>query len=200
MAGDRVGRRIDLLARDRVRLPRDVALRELRHDIVRASYIEGEFNLSGGLRREYYLDKYLFETRPALLRRVARFMGELVPRTTDRLAAPALGAVALGTAVSLELGLPLVIVRPEVEAHPRRALKGELYPGETLTLIEDVIVTGTRALSAVKRIAEAEARVGTVISVLDRDEGARERFGDASINYKYLFEPGDLGIDGGRHS
>jgi orotate phosphoribosyltransferase len=191
-----VTRHIDLLTRDRVRLPRDVALQELRHDIVRASYIEGEFELSGGLRRNYYFEKYLFETRPALLRRVARFVGELVPRPTDRLAAPALGAVAIGTAVSLELGLPLVIVRPDVEADPRRAIKGELYHGETVTLIEDVIVTGTRALTAVKRIEEADARVGAVISVVDRDEGARERLSDASIDYSYLFEPGDLGVGG----
>jgi orotate phosphoribosyltransferase len=185
---------IDLLARDRVRLPRDVALLELRHDIVRASYIEGDFELSGGLRRNYYFEKYLFETRPALLRRVARFVGELVPRPTDRLASPALGAVAVGTAVSLELGLPLVIVRPDVEADPQRAIKGELYPGETVTLIEDVIVTGSRAMTAVKRIEEAGARVSAVISVVDRDEGARERLSDASIDYRYVFEPGDLGV------
>jgi orotate phosphoribosyltransferase len=190
-------RSIDLLAANRVRLSRASALEELRHDIVRASYMEGEFTLSGGLRRNFYFDKYLFETRPALLRRVGRFLSELIPRPTDRLAAPALGAVALGTAVSLDLGLPLVIVRPDVANDPGRAIKGELYPGETVTLIEDVVVTGTRAFSALKRIEEAGAKVGTVVAVVDRNEGARERLADASIDYRYLFEPKDLGVGGG---
>jgi orotate phosphoribosyltransferase len=188
------GRSVDLLEANKLRLSRAAALEELRHDIVRASYIEGEFNLSG-LRRSFYFDKYLFETRPALLRRVGRFLSELVPRPTDRLAAPALGAVALGTAVSLYLGLPLVIVRPDVEEKDSlRAIKGELYSGETVTLIEDVVVTGTRAFAALRRIEERGARVGTVVAVLDRDEGARERLADASIDYRYIFELNDLGV------
>src|SRR5919202_4520866 len=95
-------RRLDLLADRRVRLPHDEALEELRADIVRAAYVEGDFVLTGGLRRSYYFDKYLFETRPAILRRLWLLLADLVPRDTDRLAAPVLGAVALGTAVSLE--------------------------------------------------------------------------------------------------
>src|SRR5919206_547371 len=140
--------RLDLLADRRVRLPHDEALEELRADIVRAAYVEGDFVLTGGLRRGYYFDKYLFETRPAILRRLGSFLADLVPQETDRLVAPALGAVALGTAVSLELGLPLVIVRPDAEPGSQRAVEGEIYTDEEVTLIEDVVVTGNRALRA----------------------------------------------------
>src|SRR5215213_2435808 len=135
-------RNLNLLAERRVRLPSSEALAELRADIVRAAYVEGDFVLADGLHSNYYFDKYLFETRPAILRRLGRFLAELVPRETDRLAAPALGAVALGTAVSLELGLPLVIVRPDADAEAARPIEGELYAGETVTLIEDVVVVG----------------------------------------------------------
>jgi orotate phosphoribosyltransferase len=186
---------IDLLNVNRVRLSRSTALNELRRDIVRASYMAGSFTLSG-LHRDFYFDKYLFETRPALLRRVGRFLGELVHLGSDRLAAPALGAVALGTAVSLDLGMPLVIVRPEATGEPAQAIKGELYPGETVTLIEDVVVTGDRAFSALERIEEAGARGATVVAVVDRNEGARERFVDAAVEYRFLFEPDDLGVGG----
>ena len=91
-----------------------------------------------------HFDKYLFETRPAIMRRLGRFLADLVPRDTDRLAAPALGAMALGTAVSLELGLPLVIVRPDSEPGSSRAIEWELYAQEEVTLIEDMVVTGDR--------------------------------------------------------
>jgi orotate phosphoribosyltransferase len=188
-------RRLNLLAEHRVRLPRAEALAELREDIVRAAYVEGEFVLTGGLRRSYYFDKYLFETRPAILRRLGRFLASLVPRDTDRLAAPALGAVALGTAVSLELGLPLVIVRPDSEPDSSRAIEGELYTQEEVTLIEDVVVTGNRALRAASRVSDVGARVGHIVAVLDRREGATERFADASIGYSHLFTPEELGIE-----
>src|ERR671912_675087 len=118
-------RNLDLLAERRVRLPRSEALAELRADIVRAAYVEGDFVLADGLRTNYYFDKYLFETRPAILRRLGRFLADLVPREAERLAAPALGAVALGTAVSLELGLPLVIVRLDREEGSTRTIPGE---------------------------------------------------------------------------
>jgi orotate phosphoribosyltransferase len=188
-------RPLDLLADRRVALPREQALGELRADIVRAAYIEGDFVFSGGLRRNYYFDKYLLETRPAILRRLARFLAELVPRDTERLAAPALGAVALGTAISLKLGLPLVIVRPEAEPGSPRIVEGELYADESVTLIEDVVVTGGRALRAISRIEAVGARTRHVVAVLDRREGAAERFEEKTIGYSHLFTPKDLGIE-----
>lgn len=188
-------RPIDLLSERRVSLPRTEALAELQADIVRAAYIEGDFVFASGLRRGYYFDKYLFETRPALLRRLGGFLADLVPRDTERLAAPALGAVALGTALSLELGLPLVIVRPDAEPGSLRSTEGELYAEENVTMIEDVVVTGGRALRAVSRVAAVGARARHVVAVLDRQEGAAGRFGERSVGYSHLFTPEDLGIE-----
>lgn len=192
-------RAIDLLAANRVRLSRADALDELRADIMRVAYVEGEFVFGDGrFRSRYYLDKYLFETRPALLRRLSAFVAALVPEGTDRLAAPALGAVALGTAVSLEVGLPLVIVRPEDGR--RRATEGELYDGEAVTLVEDVVVTGSRALGAIARLEAVGARVGHVVSVLDRSEPATSPLAARGIVHRALFTPEQLGIapEGGR--
>jgi len=188
-------RSLDLLSERRVSLPRDEALAELRADIVRAAYIEGDFVFASGLRRSYYFDKYLFETRPAILRRLGRFLAELVPRETERLAAPALGAVALGTALSLELGLPLVIVRPDAEPGSPRSVEGELYADENVMLVEDVVVTGGRAMRAISRIENAGARARHVVAVLDRREGAAASFEEASIGYSHLFVPEDLGVE-----
>jgi orotate phosphoribosyltransferase len=187
--------RLDLLAESRVRLARDTALTELRADIMRVAYLTGDFELSRGLRRSYYFDKYAFQTRPAILRRLGRFLADLVPRDTDRLAAAALGAVALGTAVSLELGLPLVIVRPEVEPGSGRPFEGELYADEGITLVEDVVVVGDRALGAVAQLRRAGARVTHIVAVLDRREGATNRFAEESIEYRPLLTPEDLGIE-----
>jgi orotate phosphoribosyltransferase len=184
---------LDLFQENRVRLAASAELAELRADIMRTSYLEGQFMLAPEMQRNYYFDKYLFETRPSILRRLGRFVGALVPAETDRLAAPALGAVAIGVAVSLELGLPLVIVALEPGADVA-AIRGEMYPGERVTLIEDVVVTGSRALRAVAKIRDAGANVHQVVSVVDRQETAEEAFFKQSIGYAYLFTPTDLGV------
>jgi orotate phosphoribosyltransferase len=188
-----LGDRLDLLGATRVQLTDAAELAELCADVMRTSYIEGEFVLAPSLTRSYYFDKYLFATRPAILRRLGRFLGALVPEDTDRIAAPALGAVVIGTAVSLELGLPLVIVGPQDDSESE-SVKGELYPGERVTLIEDVVVTGSRALAAIQEIRRRGADVSLVVAVVDRQEGGSERFQDERIDYRYLLTPADLGV------
>src|SRR5439155_1681473 len=88
-------------------------LGELGREIVKAAYLKGEFILRSGKKSDRYFDKFLFETDPALLRRLGRHLAELVPADTQLLAAPELGAVLLGGAVSMQMGLPLVLVRKE---------------------------------------------------------------------------------------
>src|SRR5579862_8835112 len=110
---------------------------ELARDLVAASWLEGDFVLRSGRRSKYYFDKYLFETQPRILRRVATLLGELVPAGTQRLAAPELGGIVLGAAVSLELDLPLVLVRKEAKGYgTAKALEGVLEPGDRVCLIE----------------------------------------------------------------
>src|SRR5579864_3727428 len=85
----------------------------LGRDLVAAAVLRGDFLLRSGQRSSYYIDKYLFTTQPDLLRRLSSALADLVPSAVDRLAGPALGAVPLVTALSLQTGLPFVIVRPE---------------------------------------------------------------------------------------
>lgn len=188
-------RPIDLLAASRLQLSAEQALDELRQDIVRAALVEGTFVLAAGTTRRFYFDKYLFETRPAILRRLSRFISQLVPAGTDRLAAPTLGAVPLGTAVSLELGLPLVIIRMDQEPE-RPRIEGELYPGESVTVVEDVVASGSRALNTVVRIRGVGAVVRSLVAVVDRGEGGAERLVAAGVDYRHLFTPTQLGIEG----
>ena len=65
---------------------------ELAQRIVEAAYLEGDFILRSGRRSKYYLDKYLFTTKPELLRAIARLAAELTPPDTMRLAGAELGA------------------------------------------------------------------------------------------------------------
>jgi orotate phosphoribosyltransferase len=187
-------RRIDLWADQRLRLTEARSREELRADIIRASRLEGDFRLAEGLSSPYYFDKYMFETRPAVLRRVARLLAPLVGPSTERLATQAPGALALGVAVSLETGLPLVILRPTGGEDRPMSLEGELHEGEQVTLVEDVVVTGSRALQGVRRLREALVDVAAVIAVVDREHGASARLQAEGASYRHLFTSAELGI------
>ena len=168
----------------------------LARDLVKASYLKGDFVLRSGRRSNRYFDKFLFETEPALLKRLGRHLAELVPKETQRLAAPELGAVLLGGAVSMETDLPLVLVRKEPKGYgTAKQLEGRIAPGERVTVIEDVVTTGGDSLRSIQVLREAGLDVIHLVVVLDRGEGGEDNIRNAGIPYSPLFRIADLTLD-----
>jgi orotate phosphoribosyltransferase len=171
-------------------------LEALARALVDSAYLKGDFVLRSGRRSSVYFDKYLFETRPAILRALGTELAALVPPETDRLAAPELGAVLLGGAVMLETELPLVLVRKEAKEYgTSRAIEGRLEKGERVCLIEDVLTTGGEAIKAAEKLRAEGAEVVKLIAVLDREEGAAEAIDEAGLEYEPLFRKSDLPLE-----
>jgi orotate phosphoribosyltransferase len=171
-------------------------LQDIGRDLVKASYLKGDFVLRSGRRSNRYFDKFLFETDPKLLKRLGEHLAELVPKETQRLAAPELGAVLLGGAVSMEMGLPLILVRKEPKGYgTAKQLEGRLEAGEKVTVIEDVVTTGGDSLRSVQVLREAGLDVIHLVVVLDRGEGGEDNIRGAGIPYSPLFRIEDLELD-----
>ena len=168
-------------------------LQELGRDLVAASYLKGDFVLRSGKRSNRYFDKFLFETDPALLRRLGRHLAQLVPADTQRLAAPELGAVLLGGAVSMELGLPLLLIRKEPKGYgTSKQIEGRFGRGDRTTVIEDVVTTGGDSLRSAQVLRDAGVEVIHLVVVLDRGEGGEDNIRSAGIPYSPLFRITDL--------
>jgi orotate phosphoribosyltransferase len=177
------------------RRDRERRLQELARDVVGAAYLRGEFVLSSGVTSTYYFDKYLFETKPGILRRIASFLAEVVPPLTDRIAGTELGAVALATALSLETGLPFVIARKGMKTYSTaRLVEGELYPGEHVVVIEDVVSTGAQAIRAADSVVRAGAQVVGILAVIDREQGGADAISAAGYALTSLFSRSQLGV------
>jgi len=158
--------------------------------------LEGDFLLRSGRRSSYYLDKYRFETRPELLRplgeRLASAVREFEPEAV-RLAAPALGAVALAASASLAGGLPFVIVRGEAKSYGTgNRIEGPFEEGELLCLIEDVVTSGGALAESVEALREAGLVVRNAVCVVDREEGGADSLARIGVRLRSLFTAGEL--------
>ncbi len=175
---------------------------ELARRVAEVALLRGTFTLRSGRTSTYYLDKYLFSTRPEVLRHVGRELADRVRRMesalgagVDRLAGAELGGIPLVTVVSLETGLPCVFVRNKKKDYgTARQLEGVLNKGDRIIIVEDVATTGGQALEAAEVLREGGATVLAIIATIDRQEGARESIEKAGIRFDALFTKGDLGI------
>jgi orotate phosphoribosyltransferase len=163
--------------------------------LVEAAYLEGDFLLSSGQRSKYYMDKYRFSTDPKILKPIAEGLAGLLPDGLDMLAGVELGAVPLVTAVSLETGLPFVIVRKAAKEYgTSKLIEGVLQQGAKLALVEDVLTTAGQAIRAANLLVELGGHVERIIYVVDREQGADANIRAAGFMPAALFTKTSLGI------
>ena len=175
--------------------PADERREEVARDIVAASHLRGRFVLSSGQATDFYFDKYLFATKPTVLRRLASLLAARIPPQVDRVAAMELGAVPIVAALSLETGLPFVIVRKTPKTHGAvSAVEGELHRSERVLLVEDVVTTGSQALRAAGVLADLGASVARVLAVVDREQGGEAAVAAAGLAFDALFRLSELPV------
>lgn len=167
--------------------------RELADRVRGAAYLEGEFTLRSGRKSTFYLDKYLFETQPEILRELGAEFGRRVSQRTTLIAGAELGGVALAAAASMASGKPFVIIRNAKKDYgTSKMFEGRLSRGDVVLLVEDVATTGGQVLEAAKVIQEAGASVEKIVAVIDRGEGARESIEKAGFVFEAILSSEDL--------
>ncbi len=156
----------------------------------------GEFELSHGGTSDYYVDKYLFETDPDCLGRIADAFADRLAGTDATLAGVALGAVPLVAVTADRLGRPYVIARKQAKEYGTgNRIEGRLDEGETVVVLEDIATTGQSAVDAVEALREAGAVVDRVLVVVDREEGAAARLADHGVELESLLTASELLAD-----
>lgn len=175
---------------------------DLARRIAEASLLRGEFTLRSGRTSSYYLDKYKFSTKPEILVKLGSMLAARIAEVESRfgkvtrLAGAELGGIPLVTVAAMETGKPAIFVRnAKKEYGTANQVEGEVNAGDVVVFIEDVATTGGQALEAVEILKSLGATVPAIISVIDRQEGARENIEGAGVVFHALFTKGDLGVD-----
>ena len=168
---------------------------ELINRIKETAYLEGDFTLRSGKKSKYYLDKYLFETCPDILKALgAEFAGHLSDDVT-LIAGAELGGVALAAATAMQTGKNWIIVRNTKKGYGTgKLIEGVIKKGDVVLLVEDIATTGGQVLEAAKVITEAGATVKKIVCVINRRQGAEQNITAAGYKFESIFTKDDLGI------
>jgi orotate phosphoribosyltransferase len=106
------------------------------------------------------------------------------------LRAPVTGvpATPLGSALAQETGLALLLSDDDQAG----SFGGELSVGTRVTLVEDVVFTGRRALTGARALREAGAELLDVLCLLDRQSGAAQLLAGDALPLRALFTETEL--------
>ena len=168
---------------------------ELIKRIKETAYLEGDFVLRSGKRSKYYLDKYLFETCPDILKALGEEFAKYVAKDITLIAGAELGGVALAAVTAIASGKNWIIVRNRKKGYGTgKIIEGTLKPGDVVLLVEDIATTGGQVLEAAKVITDAGARVKKIVAVIDRKQGAQENITSAGYTFESILTKDDLGI------
>ena len=179
-------------------------------DLVRElAFIDGgtddAFTLASGRQSRWF-----FDTKPVMMHpEASHLIGELLNIRMDEMGADFVGGLELGAVPLTAIAVTMspkestrrgFMVRKEPKGRGGRktnnppGIEGSsLSGGGKIVVVEDVTTTGGSAIKAVKRIHnDTDCEVIGVISIVDREEGAKEAFAAAGINFESLMTRSDV--------
>ena len=149
---------------------------------------KGHFVLASGKESDYYVNMKKAINNPEILKTIAELISEKIEgENIDKIAGPALGAVPIAVASSLNTKIPLLMIRKEKKGYgTSKQIEGELNTGDNVIVVEDVTTTGGSLLKAIKVIKDNGGIVKRAFVVVDREEGAIDAFENEGIKLEPL--------------
>lgn len=161
--------------------------------LIRArSFAKGDFTLASGKKSSLY-----FNLKPTMMHPLGAnlagnaMLDAIANEDVDYVGGLEMGAVPLiaaMAALSVPRGKPLntFFVRKKAKEHGAKQLVEGLAPGESLAgkrviAAEDVTTTGGSVLQAIEAVREQGGIVTTVLTLLDRQEGAAEALAEHGL-------------------
>ena len=125
-------------------------------------------------------------TQPEVLKEIAVAVKTNFCLAVDKIVCVEAMGIHLATALSLETGIPFVVVRKrqyglpgEVAVHQTTGYsQGKLYinglnPGDKIMLIDDVVSTGGTMISVLKALKNMGVKIEEVVAVIEKGDGKR---------------------------
>ncbi|NJP09192.1 MAG: bifunctional orotidine-5'-phosphate decarboxylase/orotate phosphoribosyltransferase [Leptolyngbyaceae cyanobacterium RU_5_1] len=140
----------------------------------------GNFVQASGAVFPYYIDLRKIISNPQLFHLVLNaYAGILKDLSFDRIAGIPYGSLPTATGLALRLNRPMIFPRKEVKAHgTRRLIEGNFESGETVVVVDDILISGNSAMEGAAKLKSAGLNVQDIVVFLDHEQGVKARLRD----------------------
>ncbi len=157
------------------------------------------FTLASGNQSDYFFDLKKTMLDPEGINLLAdKVLQAIIETGAHYVGGLAMGAVPIVVATvtkSFDKGYPLkgFWVRKEQKDHGTRSkADGYIVPGTDVVMVDDVTTKGGSVMQAIREAREQNCTVVAVITIVDRQEGAREYLADQGVTLISLYERDDF--------
>ena len=145
----------------------------------------GEFRLHSGKISPIYIDLRLLASFPQALRQAAAAYRIILEKLAFNIITTApLAGLPIGTAVSLDMNIPLVYPRQTAKTYGSgKLVEGKWEEGQTAVVIDDVTTSGDSILQTIQAVEQVGLRVTDAVLLIDREQGGAANIRAAGYNF-----------------
>lgn len=137
----------------------------------------GEFVQASGATFPYYVDLRKIISNPQVFSTILTAYADILKTLQfDRIAGIPYGSLPTATGLALRLNYPMIFPRKEVKAHgTRRVIEGNFEPGETVVVVDDILISGKSAIEGAEKIESVGLNVRDIVVFMDHEQGVKDR-------------------------
>ena len=158
----------------------------------------GVFKLTSGKASPYYIDLRVVPSFPDAYRQICDFYSEYIIsqvglKNFDRIAGVPLAGIPFASQTAYNLKKPFLYVRKGTRRHGRqRRVEGVLVSGDRVLLVDDLVTTGLNLKKAAEAIRAEGGVVKEAVTLLDREEGGKEKLEKSGIKIHTLLKMSEV--------
>jgi uridine monophosphate synthetase len=125
----------------------------------------------------YYIDLRRIISNPQVFEAVIGTYAEILQNLKfDRIAGIPYGSLPTASGLALRLNFPLIFPRKEVKAYgARRLIEGHYESGETIVVVDDILISGKSAIEGAEKIESCGLKVRDIVVFIDHESGVCDR-------------------------
>lgn len=140
----------------------------------------GSFVQASGATFPYYIDLRKIISNPQIFHQIISAYADILKVLNfDRIAGIPYGSLPTATGLSLRLNYPMIFPRKEVKAHgTRRVIEGNFHPGETVVVVDDILISGKSVMEGAQKLQSAGLKVDDIVVFMDHEQGVKDKLKD----------------------
>ncbi len=149
------------------------------------------FTWASGIKSPIYCDNRITLSYPAIRTYIRQNLSALIQEefgSVGLIAGVATAGIPQGVLVAQDLGLPFAYVRSKAKDHGTGSLiEGEVYQGQRVVVVEDLISTGRSSLQAVESLRAAGCDVAGLVAIFTYNlNAATQNFKEVKCRFSTL--------------